>query len=113
MLQKLTKKIAPIVGRSCDNGIATSKRFVANGGYLFIAHRRKQELYPTANHINQNVTVIQGEIADLSDLDLIDAAAGTAEGPPRRFNATQVNDFLIGYFLNRGIFTHRKLRRIC
>lgn len=93
MFKKLTKKITPVTGRSCDIGLATSKRFVAKGGYVFITHRHKQELNHAANHINQNVTVIQGDIADLPDLDLIYATAGTAEGPPRSFNTTQVSDF--------------------
>jgi hypothetical protein len=43
MLKRLTKKIAPVAGRSCDKGLAASRRFVANDDYLFITHRRKQE----------------------------------------------------------------------
>lgn len=93
MSRKLTKKVAPAAGRSCDIGLANSKRFLAKDDDAFITHRRKQELSHAAYHIYQYDTAIQGDIADLSDLDLIYASAGTAEGPPRSFNATQVNDF--------------------
>lgn len=93
MSRKLTKKVAPAAGRSCDIGLANSKRFLAKDDDAFITHRRKQELNHAAYHIYQYDTAIQGDIADLSDLDLIYASAGTAEGPPRSFNATQVNDF--------------------
>jgi hypothetical protein len=51
MLKKLTKKIAPVAGRSCDIGLATSRRSVANGGYLFITHQRKQEFKNNAKLI--------------------------------------------------------------
>lgn len=93
MSKKLTKKTAQAAGRSCDVGLATSKHFVAKGGYAFITHRRKQELNHATYRIYQNDTVIQGDIVDLSDLDLIYATAGTAEGPTRSINATQANDF--------------------
>ena len=92
MSKKLSKKTAPVVGRSCDIDLATSKRFVADGGYVFRTHRRKQELSRASRPINHNVAAIQGGIADLSDLDLIYATAGTAQGPSRSLNATQAND---------------------
>jgi NAD(P)-dependent dehydrogenase (short-subunit alcohol dehydrogenase family) len=80
MSKKLTKKLAPAAGRSCDIGLGTSKRFLAKGDPAFITRRRKQEHNYAATHINQNVTLIQGEIADLSDLGLTCATAGTVEG---------------------------------
>jgi hypothetical protein len=55
----------------------------------------------------------KGDIADLSDLNLIYATAGTAQGPPRSFNAAQVNDFLLDICWVGVLVFHRKLRRIC
>ena len=44
MSQKLAEKIAVITGGSSGIGLATAKRFVNEGAYVFITGRRKSEL---------------------------------------------------------------------
>jgi len=106
MSKELTKKLAPEDGRSCDIGLATSKHFATKGDYAFITHRRKQKLIHAAYHNNQNITVIQGDIADL---DLIYATAGTAEGP--LLHKLTISHWI---FVGKGdLVFHLKQRRIC
>ena len=67
----LSGKVAIITGGSSGIGLATAKRFVAEGAYVFITGRRQSELDKAALEIGKNVTVIPGDIASLEDLDRI------------------------------------------
>jgi NAD(P)-dependent dehydrogenase (short-subunit alcohol dehydrogenase family) len=44
MPQKLSGKIALVTGGSSGIGLATAKRFVSEGAYVFITGRRQTEL---------------------------------------------------------------------
>jgi NAD(P)-dependent dehydrogenase (short-subunit alcohol dehydrogenase family) len=66
---KLAGKIAVITGGSSGMGLATAKRFVAEGAYVFITGRRQKELDAAVKEIGRNVTGVQGDIAKLADLD--------------------------------------------
>ena len=66
---KLIDKVAVITGGSSGIGLATAQRFVAEGAYVFITGRRQTELDKARALIGQNVTAIQGDIANLNDLD--------------------------------------------
>jgi Short-chain alcohol dehydrogenase of unknown specificity len=44
MSQKLAGKVALVTGGSSGIGLATAKRFVAEGAYVFITGRRQTEL---------------------------------------------------------------------
>ena len=66
---KLEGKVAVITGGSSGMGLATAKRFVAEGAYVFITGRRRAELDAAVKEIGKNVTAVQGDVANLSDLD--------------------------------------------
>ncbi len=69
MSQKLAGKIAVVTGGSSGIGLATAKRFVNEGAYVFIMGRRKSELDAAVNQISGNVTSVQGDVSKLADID--------------------------------------------
>lgn len=67
---RLQGKLAVITGGSTGMGLATAKRFVQEGaGHVFITGRRKDVLDTAVAEIGQNVTAVQGDVANLADLD--------------------------------------------
>src|SRR6202521_1142938 len=66
---KLEGRIALVTGGTSGIGLATAKRFVAEGAYVFITGRRQNELEEAVKKVGRNVTGIQGDIANLADLD--------------------------------------------
>ena len=69
MSKKLSGKVAVVTGGSTGIGLATAKRFVHEGAYVFITGRRKEELDAAVKTIGGNVTAVQGDVAKLADLD--------------------------------------------
>lgn len=80
MSQKLTNKIALITGGSSGLGLATAKRFVAEGARVFITGRRQAKLDSAVREIGSNATAIQGDIAKAADLDRIFATIKAQAG---------------------------------
>ena len=68
-MNKLEGKIAVITGGSSGIGLATAKRFVTEGAYVFITGRRQTELKVAVREIGKNVTDVQGDVSNLADLD--------------------------------------------
>jgi NAD(P)-dependent dehydrogenase (short-subunit alcohol dehydrogenase family) len=66
---KLDGKIALITGGNSGIGLATAKRFVNEGAYVFITGRRNTELAAAVKEIAHDVTGVQGDVSNLSDLD--------------------------------------------
>jgi len=66
---KLQNKVAVITGGSSGIGLATARRFVDEGAHVFITGRRQSELEQAKKQIGRNVTAVQGDVADLDDLD--------------------------------------------
>ncbi|MDR5806158.1 SDR family oxidoreductase [Caballeronia sp. LZ001] len=77
---KLQGKIAVITGGSSGIGLATAKRFVAEGAYVFITGRRQTELDKAKAVIGSNVTAVQGDISSLEDLDRLYETVRRAKG---------------------------------
>ena len=70
MADKFAGKVAVITGGSTGMGLATAKRFVQEGmDHVFITGRRKDALDRAAAEIGRNVTAVQGDVANLTDLD--------------------------------------------
>ncbi|HSA74781.1 MAG TPA: glucose 1-dehydrogenase [Candidatus Nitrosocosmicus sp.] len=68
-MNKLEGKIAVITGGNSGIGLATAKRFVGEGAYVFITGRRQTELNIAINDIGKNVTDVQGDVSNFADLD--------------------------------------------
>jgi NAD(P)-dependent dehydrogenase (short-subunit alcohol dehydrogenase family) len=77
---KLEGKIAVITGGSSGIGLATAKRFVEEGAYVFITGRRQAELDKARAEIGRNVSTVRGDIADLADLDRLYAQVKAEKG---------------------------------
>jgi len=66
---KLEGKIAVITAATSGMALATAKLFVQEGAYVFITGRRQDKLDEAVKAIGKNVTGVQGDAADLADLD--------------------------------------------
>lgn len=67
--QKLAGKVVLITGASSGIGLATAKRFVSEGAYVFLTGRRQPELDRAVEEVGSNCTAVRGDIASLADLD--------------------------------------------
>src|SRR6201996_1072635 len=119
---KLDGKVAVITGGTTGMALAGAKLFVDEGAHVFISGRRKEALDDAVELIGRNVTGVQGDAADLDDLDrLFDtvkrekgtidvlwASAGTGE--QRRLGEITEEHFDAAFGLNaRGtLFTVQK-----
>ena len=79
-MKKLNGKVAVITGGSTGIGLATARLFVEEGAYVFITGRRQAELDKAKAEIGKNVTAVQGDVANLSDLDKLYAAVKSEKG---------------------------------
>ncbi len=79
-MNKLEGKIALITGGNSGIGLATAKQFVSEGAYVFITGRRDQELARAVKEIGRNVTAVQGDVANLDDLDRLFAQIKRGKG---------------------------------
>ena len=77
---KLQDKIAVITGGSSGIGLATAKRFVSEGAYVFITGRNLPELEAAKSEIGHNVSIVQGDVANLQDLDRLYAQVQAEKG---------------------------------
>ena len=66
---KLDGKVAVITGASTGMALAGAKLFVDEGAYVFITGRRQEALDEAVKLIGRNVTAVQGDAANLDDLD--------------------------------------------
>ena len=66
---RLEGKVALITGGNSGIGFATATRFVAEGAFAFITGRRASQLAEATKAIGRNVTAIEGNVANLGDLD--------------------------------------------
>lgn len=68
-MKKLENKVAVITGGSSGIGLATAKRFVAEGAYVYITGRRQEQLDAAVKEIGSNVAAVQGDVSNLQDID--------------------------------------------
>jgi NAD(P)-dependent dehydrogenase (short-subunit alcohol dehydrogenase family) len=66
---KLDGKVAVITGGSSGMALAGARLFVEEGAHVFISGRRQEALDEAVKLIGRNVTGVQGDSANLDDLD--------------------------------------------
>ena len=77
---KLEGRIGLITGGNSGIGLATAKRFVKEGAYVFITGRREPELAAAVKEVGGSVTAVQGDVSDLGDLDRLYAQIKREKG---------------------------------
>jgi NAD(P)-dependent dehydrogenase (short-subunit alcohol dehydrogenase family) len=77
---KLDGKIALITGGNSGIGLAAAREFVKEGAYVLITGRRETELARAVKEIGRNVTGVQGDVANLGDLDRLFAQIKREKG---------------------------------
>jgi NAD(P)-dependent dehydrogenase (short-subunit alcohol dehydrogenase family) len=80
IMGKLDGKIALVTGGNSGIGLATAKRLVNEGSYVFITGRRNPELAAAAKEVGRNVTGVQGDVSNLGDLDSLFAQIQREKG---------------------------------
>jgi NAD(P)-dependent dehydrogenase (short-subunit alcohol dehydrogenase family) len=65
----LTGKVAVVTGGSSGIGLATAKRFVREGAYVFIVGRRQAELDKAVSEIGKNISAVQADVSKPADID--------------------------------------------
>lgn len=119
---KLEGKVAVITGGSSGMALASAKRFVEEGAYVFITGRRQETLDEAVRLIGRNVTGVRGDAANLDDLDrlfdtvkrekgkidVLYASAGIGEAAPLGEITEQHFDTAFGLNARGTLFTVQK-----
>jgi NAD(P)-dependent dehydrogenase (short-subunit alcohol dehydrogenase family) len=69
IMGKLDGKVAVITGGTSGMALASAKLFVEEGAYVFITGRKQEQIDEAIKVIGRNVTGVQGDAANLEDLD--------------------------------------------
>src|SRR6516225_6703788 len=80
MSKKLEGKVVVITGGNSGIGLATARRFVAEGAHVFVTGRRQAELDEAVRQIGKHVTGVKGDVANLADLDRLFATVTRQQG---------------------------------
>ena len=70
-MKKLDGKIAVVTGGNSGIGLATAKRFVAEGAEVVVVARRREELDKALSSLGPRALAIQADVARLDDLDRV------------------------------------------
>ena len=73
-------KTVIVTGGNSGIGLATARRFVSEGAFVFITGRRQEELDKAAREIGHDVQALQGDVSKLDDLDRIVATIREEKG---------------------------------
>lgn len=77
---KLDGKVAVITGGTSGMALASARLFVDEGAHVFVTGRRQDVLDKAVELVGRNVTGVQGNAADLADLDRLFAAVKQEKG---------------------------------
>jgi NAD(P)-dependent dehydrogenase (short-subunit alcohol dehydrogenase family) len=80
MALRLDGKVAVITGGSSGLGLATARRFVEEGSFVFITGRRQKELDEAVGSIGRNIRAVQGDMAVLDDIRRLYATVQKEKG---------------------------------
>jgi len=119
---KLDGKVAVVTGGNSGIGLAAARRLVADGAYVFITGRRKEELGAAVEQIGRNVTAVPGDVSKLADLDrlfatvkevkgridILFANAGVAEAAPLGNISEEMFDRAFDTNVKGAVFTVQK-----
>ncbi|MBS82393.1 glucose 1-dehydrogenase [Variovorax sp. Varisp41] len=124
MGKRFVDKVVAITGGSEGIGLATAKLFAAEGARVYVTGRRQERLNDAVREIGNGAIGVQGDAANLTDLDrlyeriqresgkldVVFANAGIAEGEPRPLGTIDEAGFDRLFDLNvRGVlFTVQK-----
>ena len=79
-MPRLQGKIAVVTGGSSGIGLATARRFVEEGAFVYITGRRQTELDKAVSLIGDSVTAVQADVSNLADLDRLYAKVASEKG---------------------------------
>jgi NAD(P)-dependent dehydrogenase (short-subunit alcohol dehydrogenase family) len=68
-MRKLEGKVAVVAAGNSGIGLATAKRFVAEGAYVFITARCQADLDKAVSRIGKNITGIPADISRIEDIE--------------------------------------------
>jgi len=104
--QRFEGKSVLVTGGSSGIGLATAKRFVAEGATVFVTGRRQAHLEQAAIEIGDKAIAVQGDISKLEDLDRLFATIGSKVG---RLDVVVANAGAATSFLPLGAYTEEHL----
>lgn len=94
MMTKLDGKTAIVTGGASGIGLATAKRFIADGAFVYIFGRRQEVLDAAVAELGPNARAVQGDTTKLEDLDrLIETVRSERGGLDIVFANAGVGDF--------------------
>lgn len=119
---RLAGKTAIVTGGTSGIGLASASLFAAEGAHVFITGRSEDKLKLAAESLQGTVTTVQGDVADLADLDrlyrtveesgrqidILFANAGAASSGSINEISEQQFDAIVGVNMRGTLFTVQK-----